>query len=159
MLTGVDLGADELERDAPADHVPERVEVAGQRLLEVLLVLPAHRERGPYQHLLGPPALRRALPGPGPGRREPRQVLADGRHHLEPRPPLPLLRRRRAVVERREAEVVRAPAARHRRPRRGWPPAEARELPAWRGHASCRLLRLRAWDLRFWLRSLRRDGS
>lgn len=125
MLTGVDLGADELERDAPADHVPERVEVAGQRLLEVLLVLAAHRERGPHQHLLRPPALRRALPGPGPGpgRREPRQVLADGRHHLEPPPPPPL-------VERCEAELVRAPAPRHRR---GWPPSEARELPAWRG--------------------------
>ena len=33
VLTGVDLGADELERDVQADHVPERVEVAGERLL------------------------------------------------------------------------------------------------------------------------------
>jgi hypothetical protein len=48
---------------------------------------------------------------PGPGRSEPRQVLADGRDHVEPPPLPPPPLRRRAVVEWREAELVRAPAA------------------------------------------------
>jgi hypothetical protein len=48
---------------------------------------------------------------PGPGRSEPRQVLADGRDHVEPPPLPPPPLRRRAVVEWREAELVRAPAS------------------------------------------------
>jgi hypothetical protein len=128
----VDLGADELELDAPSDHVPERVEMARHRLLEVLLLLPPHRQRRPHRHLLRlfRPALRRRgalVPG---RRRQLGHVLADGRHHLHaPSRAPPLL----AVVERREAELVRAPAAAWRRPRQ----AEAGdEVHAWRGHVA-----------------------
>jgi hypothetical protein len=128
----VDLGADELELDAPSDHVPERVEVARHRLLEVLLLLPPHRQRRPHRHLLRllRPALRRRGAAVLGRRRQLGHVLADGRDHLSapPRPP-PLL----PAVERREAELARAPAAARR-----WPRQEeaSDEVPAWRGHVA-----------------------
>jgi hypothetical protein len=146
QLTRVDLGADELELDAPSDHVQERVEVARDRLLEVLLLLPPHGQRRPHRHLL---RLLRAALVPGGRRRQPGQALADGRHDLPP------LLQPASLVERREAELVRGPPAAWWRPRNRRPPEAGGELPAWRSHVALPLgnRACGSSDLRFWRRA------